>query len=157
MLPSEVRQALLPASEGVTLVITVGNTLRSDDGAGPCIAGAIVEPRRGVRILDAADRPENCIDEAVECRPAKTVIIDAADFQGTPGEVRLIPEDLIPAAPLSTHSFPLPVIAKILAEETGSRVYFIGIQPKSVDFGETLSPEVSAAVLEIIRLLGKKE
>ena len=109
------------------LIVTVGNPLRSDDGIGPYIAERFNPEKRGFLFLDARDKPENVIDEAVSLHPSKVVIIDAADFGGKAGEVRLIPESAIPENTLSTHSFPLPVISNIIRQDTGAEVVFFGI------------------------------
>ncbi len=135
------------------LIVTVGNSLRSDDGVGPYISSKLTELPRGFHLLDAGDRPENIVTDAVDIRPARTVIIDAADFGGFPGEARFIPDSAIPQTPLSTHSFPLPVITSILRQDTGSEVRFLGIQAKSLGFGEVISPEVLASADEIISLI----
>ena len=143
LLTDKVQEALLPAPNGATLFIFVGNALRGDDGVGPYIferLSGVVENR--IQLLNVADRPEDCIDDAVAAAPAKTVIIDAADFGGTPGEARVIPHEFIPDTTLSTHTFPLKVIAGILKEDTGSDVFFIGIQSKEISWSERLTPEV---------------
>lgn len=152
MLTAEIT-TLFNSDSGITLVITVGNLLRSDDGVGPYIAGAISSPKREIIVLDAGDRPENILDRAVEVKPAKTIIVDAADFGGVPGELRIIPEYSIPDNPLSAHSFPLRIVARLLAEDTGSEVFFLGIQPETMAFGEGLSPKVKRAAEEIIKLI----
>ncbi len=156
-LTDEVKKALCPANEGLTLIVTVGNSLRADDGIGPYIAAHLTSPKTGLHILDAADRPEDCIDAAVALRPAKTVILDAADFGGKAGETRVIPQELIPDSTLSTHTFPLKIITKILEQETGSAVFFIGIQPEKVLFGEGLSAPVLQAAEDIICFLKRSE
>jgi len=157
LLTDKVKQALIPEPEGTTLIITVGNTLRSDDGVGPFIASRLSRIKEGYQLMDVGDRPEDCLDEALATRPVKTVMIDAADFGGQPGEIRVIPRELIPETTLSTHTFPLPVIAALLEEDTGSRVLFIGIQPVRVTLGEGLSSPVRAAAGEIIQFLDKGE
>ena len=135
------------------LIVTVGNSLRGDDGVGSYIASKLSDLPKGFLLLDAGDRPENIVTDAVDLRPARTVIIDAADFGGAPGEARFIPDDAIPQTPLSTHSFPLPVITSILRQDTGSEVRFLGIQAKFLGLGEVISPEVLAAADEIIALI----
>ena len=135
------------------LILTVGNDLRSDDGAGPYIAKHVHSPKKGVHIIDAGERPEMVLDQAAALRPARTVIIDAADFGGAPGEARLISEQFIPECTLSTHTFPLRAVAKILAEDTSADVYFIGIQAVSVSYGEQMSPTVKQTADGIIALL----
>ena len=154
-LTDEVKKILAPAPDEKTLVITVGNTLRSDDGVGPFVADGVKSTPENIHILNVGDRPENSVDEAVDFRPDRTIVIDAADFGGAPGEVRNIPREAIPQTTLSTHTFPLPVITKMIEEESGSKVYFLGIQPLKVSLGEGLSPAVEEAAREIIKLLDK--
>jgi hydrogenase maturation protease HycI len=153
LLTDSLKMALLPYSDGVSLYITVGNSLRCDDGAGPYIASQITDPGDNIYILDVADRPENGLFEAEKVRPSKTVVIDAADFGGGPGEAKVIPLEFIPATTLSTHTFPLPVITKMLQEETATEVFFIGIQSVSVELGEGLSKEVKKTSDEIIAFI----
>ncbi|MFH1683939.1 MAG: hydrogenase 3 maturation endopeptidase HyCI [Candidatus Margulisiibacteriota bacterium] len=155
MLTAEVKQALTPAEQGTTLIITVGNSLRSDDGVGPFIAAGIKELKTGLALLDAGDKPENIIDEAVKQSPKKAVIIDAAVFGGQVGEARLIDKEHIPQTTLSTHTFPLPVIAKIVEEDTKAQVFFIGIQPAKVELGEGLHEKVRATADEIIKIISE--
>ncbi len=147
-------EGLLRSPEsGITLVITVGNTYRADDGVGPYIAEGVTLPKRHIVILNANDRPENIIDTAIALRPKKTIIIDAADFNGNPGEVRLIPEEAVPDVIHSTHSFPLNIVSRIIAEDAGSEIFFLGIQYKSIAFGEALSADVLDTAMEIIEKL----
>jgi len=153
LLTDDVKKALKPEPLSTTLVITVGNALRGDDGVGPYIAESVKKPVKGIKILDVADRPENGIDPAVETKPKKTVVIDAARFGGKPGEAKILPENLIPDTTLSTHSFPLKIITRMLESETGSQVFFLGIEPKNLGFGEGLSVEVKKTADEIISIL----
>jgi len=157
LLTDEVKKALVPAPGGLTLIVTVGNVLRGDDGIGPYIASRVIDPKPGIRILDVADRPEDSIDDAIDLHPAKTVILDAADFSGKPGETRVIPQELIPDSTLSTHTFPLKILTKILEQETGSAVFFIGIQPEAVFWGEGLTESVRRTAEEIILFLTRSK
>lgn len=136
------------------MIITVGNPLRSDDGVGPYVAGRFEAVSPKTVLLDAGDKPENVLDRAIEIKPAKVIIIDAADFGGRAGEARVIPEELIPQAALSTHAFPLPIISRVLAQDTGAQVVFLGVQPKSCELKEGLSEEVRQTAEEIIGSLG---
>ncbi|MBF0327674.1 MAG: hydrogenase 3 maturation endopeptidase HyCI [Nitrospirae bacterium] len=142
-----------PIPDGLILVITVGNSFRSDDGVGPYISANAVALLPGIAVLNAGDKPENIIDKAVELKPARTIIIDAADFGGSAGEIRLLPVEMIPSTTLSTHTFPLPVVAKVIAEDTGSEIFFVGIQAKGMDFGEGLSDEVKAAAEFVLKCI----
>jgi len=156
MLDKEVRRILNPGKEGNTLIITVGNTLRQDDGVGPYIAGCLtgrLPPE--IILLNAGDRPENALETAIMYLPVKTIIIDAALFGAAPGNVKRIQEDEIPTVTLSTHVFPIPVVSKLIAEDTGSDVFFVGIQARDVAFGEGLSRQVKKTADEIVKYLLK--
>ncbi|NQU17859.1 MAG: hydrogenase 3 maturation endopeptidase HyCI [Candidatus Saganbacteria bacterium] len=133
----------------------MGNTLRHDDGVAPLIAERISKSKiqnPKIKVLNVGEKPENAIDEAVRIKPAKTIIIDAADFGGVVGEARIIDRKNIPETTMSTHTFPLPIIAKMIEDDAKSPVYFIGIQPGNLQLGEGLSPEVLNTAKEIIKL-----
>lgn len=139
------------------LIIAVGNTIRSDDGAGPYIASRLSPEPDGFVIVNAGEKPESAVDKASRIKPAKIVIIDAADFGGRPGEARIIPVDSIPCDTLSTHRFPLGVIARILEDDTGSKVFFLGIQPQSVSLGETISLPVRKTADKLVEIIRGSE
>jgi hydrogenase 3 maturation protease len=140
--------AVLSSGPGSPLFLTVGNSFRSDDGVGPYLASRLAA--LPVRVVDAGYTPENIIDEVTGLKPSQIVILDAADFGGKPGEVRVIPEEAIPETTLTTHMVPMNVVSKLLTEGTGAKAVFIGIQPKTVALGEGLSPEVRQAADEIV-------
>ena len=102
-------------------------------------------------VLDAGYTPENIVDEAIQLNPDNIVIFDAADFGGVPGEVRVIPAEAIPETTLSTHMISMNVVAALIAGDTGAKVCFIGIQPKSVEMGEGLSEEVKQSADVIVQ------
>ena len=137
------------------LIITAGNILRSDDGIGHYIAERI--NNENILVLDAGDKPENIIDKAIQSSSALNVIIDAADFGGKYGEIKVLSYDSIPEKTISTHTFPIKAIAKILMKETGNKVVFIGIQIKETGFGENISAEVKTAGDFIVQLINESK
>ena len=153
MLTDELKEKLNLTFNEKTLIITIGNNLRSDDRVALYIADNIKALPFYITLLNAEDKPENIIDPAVEIMPKKIIIIDAANFGDLPGEIRLIPYELIPDSTLSTHTFPLKIIIKILEEDTKSKVYFLGIQIENAELGETISNKVKESADEIIEYL----
>ncbi|MCE5311818.1 MAG: hydrogenase maturation peptidase HycI [Nitrospiraceae bacterium] len=136
------------------LIVAVGNELRSDDGVGPYIATALISSNSAnMVVINAGQRPEDAIYKACSLQPSKTVIIDAAMFNGAPGEARIIPEDMIPNSTLSTHSVPLSIVSRFIAQDTGRPVYFVGIQTEHMRFGEGLSHAVKQTADHIISML----
>ena len=146
---------LTPQGFSHTLIITVGNCFRADDGAGPYIAACLKQSSK-LSVIDAGYTPENIIDQAVKLSAQRIIFIDAADFNGTPGELRLIDSEHIPQSSLSTHSMPLPVISRILYEDTKAKIYFIGVQPESVEHKEGLSGEVQIAADALIKHINQE-
>jgi len=150
MLIVELKELFTSYKKGPLLVITIGNSFRSDDGVGPYIARQIDRCKKNLIIINAEDRPENRIDEVIKLKPGKVVIVDAADFGGIPGEIRLIEKKDISDTSLSTHSFSLNILAAIIEEDTGAEVFFLGIQPASIQWSEGLSEPVKRAAEKIV-------
>ncbi|MDP8262210.1 MAG: hydrogenase 3 maturation endopeptidase HyCI [Candidatus Ancaeobacter aquaticus] len=151
LLTDKVIEGLIPQTANA-VYITAGNTFRSDDGVGPYIASFLSNNER-IRVIDAGHTPENIIDEAVSLRPDSLIFIDAANFGGEPGEVRVIPEEAIPNVTMSTHSIPLNVIAKLIESETKAKTTFIGVQIQNIALGETITDPVKRAGDEIVRVI----
>ena len=150
-LTAEIRAALTPGPG--TVVITAGNPWRRDDGVGPYIS----ERLRGVpglAVIAAGQNPENIVDEVLALRPARVLVIDAADFGGRPGELRLLAAEQIPSCTLSTHMIPLNVITALIQDETGAAATFLGIQVATVTPGEGLSPPVQQAAEQVLAAVG---
>jgi hydrogenase 3 maturation protease len=146
---------LLVFGDTPSVLLTVGNPLRSDDGVGPYVA-ANLSSTKTLMVIDARYNPENVIDDIVSFKPKRILVIDAADFKGSPGQVRLIDSRHIPETTLSTHSIPLSVVAGILVEDTGATLDFLGIQAKNVAMGEELSREVREAAETIISYIKER-
>ncbi len=140
-----------PEAPGGALVIGYGNTLRSDDGAGPFVARAL-EGRvpAGTRVLDAHQlTPEM----AIAISAAKRVVfVDAveAPLESAPRVSRLEPEP--GADPLNPHASDpgsLLWLAKTLFGGA-PEAWLVAIPGAEFGFGETLSPGAARASAEAI-------
>jgi hydrogenase maturation protease len=134
-------------------VVGVGNIFKGDDGAGPALV-AVLEAR-GARFpyVDACEVPENYGGWVVKRDLDVAVFVDAVDFGGAPGELRVIPfEDLMHSAS-STHRLSLHFLIRYLKEQWKGEPVLVGVQPKSLKLGEGLSPEVEVGVREIAEAL----
>ena len=147
----EVR-ALLTLRGGFNIIVTIGNSLRGDDGAGPYIA-SMLRASQQTAVFDAGTTPENYVEKMIDLKPSYILFIDAADFGGAAGEVRRIGKDEIQDYALSTHAFPLRAIWEIIEQSIPAEVGIIGIQPLDVSFKEELSKEVRLAAEEIVDVL----
>ena len=140
------------------LVVTVGNQMMGDDAAGPLLAQALLgSPVEGWDVLDGGSAPENCMHLIREMAPEQILIVDAADMDLKPGEIRLIHDDKLDDPFLmTTHTLPLSYLIQSLQEST-PRVDLLGIQPQVVAFGYPVSPEVKQAVRQVYESLKQAE
>jgi len=138
------------------VVVGVGSSLRSDDVAGIRIAERV----RGLALPDVHavighTAPENVTGEIRAFAPSHVLFVDAADFGAAPGSVRLFESADIGGMTSSTHTLPLHVIADYLTQELDCRIVFLGLQPKSVEFGDAVSNEVAAAIEETVEAIAE--
>lgn len=141
-LVAEFLRQLFPSGVRHCLLITLGNTLRSDDGVGPYLAEQL-RGIAGLQIENAGDRPERSVHWVERYRPRTVVFLDVADFGGAPGDLRHIgPGELVNSS-LSTHRLPLAALIAWIEQENNVQCYCLGIQAASLQPGETLSTPVS--------------
>ena len=127
-------------------ILGIGNDLRTDDGLGPYIIEnlSIDDPR--VMIENVGSVPEGFARPLAEFGVERVIMVDAADMLKPPGHIELVTKDRIGGINISTHSMPLSFLMMYLEQETGGKTILIGIQPKSIQFGEGLTPEIQEVV-----------
>jgi len=138
------------------LIIGVGNTILQDEGVGMHAARALEREKLppGVLVIEAET---SIMDFLPQIQAAeKIIIIDALRTGSPPGTIyRLTPEDLPVDAALSLHAMgPLQVIQ--LAKQAGdfrAEVIIIGVEPKEMDLGMELTPEVKAQLPKIVEVV----
>lgn len=131
----------------------IGNELREDDSAGVLVAEMLqgeLSACDHIQVINAGIVPENFIGVLGRFGPRLIIMLDSACMDKAPGEACLIDWQSVSGISLSTHSFPLNIIADLLAHDLDCEVILIGIQPKYTAFGSYLSPEVRLAVDEIV-------
>jgi hydrogenase maturation protease len=147
-----VRDALPDSGHRAALrVIGVGNAFRTDDGVGLAVARALVGTLPdGVEVLALEGEPTSLIDAWAGA--ADVWLVDAVSSGAQPGAVSRIDAATsgVPAAfaRSSTHHFGLPEAIE-LARAVGrlpQRLIVYGIEGAGFGTGQTLSPEVEAAV-----------
>ncbi|EOV3688194.1 hydrogenase maturation peptidase HycI [Yersinia enterocolitica] len=129
------------------VVLTVGNSMMGDDGAGPLLAERMTEhPLAGWQVIDGGSAPENVVHRIRALQPTRLIIVDAADMELSPGEIRIIdPEKIAEMFIMSTHNLPLNFLIDQLKEDI-SEVIFVGIQPTLVAFYFPMTDVVKQAV-----------
>lgn len=134
----------------MNILLTVGNGLMGDDGAGVLLAEMMHEhPVKDWAVLNGGSAPENIIHRVREVEPSRVLVVDAADMDLAPGSIRRIDADRLEDPFLmTTHILPLSFLIESLCEFV-PQVDLVGIQPSIVAFGFPMSDEVRSAVEQI--------
>ena len=129
--------------KGKVAILGIGNTLRSDDGIGSILASRIKD-KVPYMVYDAGPSPENYLEKIIKEKPDSILIIDAVDFGGEPGEVREVEGDDIKTVNLfSTHNASISLVINYLQNNLKIDIIILIIQPKTIIFGDNLSPEIT--------------
>jgi len=128
--------------------------MRGDDAVGVEIV-KLLKGRvpRNVKLLECQTVPENFMREIRWFNPTHVLIIDAAQLGAEPGEARLVAPDEILGMALSTHQIPLSILAEVIENIVNAKVMILGVQPKSIEFREELTPELQEASERIANIL----
>ncbi|WXG40760.1 MAG: hydrogenase maturation peptidase HycI [Candidatus Freyarchaeum deiterrae] len=138
------------------VLLGVGSEFHGDDYVGVEICKRLKSKiSKKVSIIDAGVSPENFAGKLRKINPSHIIIFDAADMNLEPGTVKLINSSEIGGLSISTHHLPLSLFIEYLEKTINSSVILIGVQPKSIEFSESLSPELEKAVQKLSSILEK--
>lgn len=140
------------------VVLGVGNLLLSDEGVGVHVAHKLMEMDlpAGVEVIEGGTdgfRLMNVVTEA-----ERLIVVDAVKGGSPPGSIYRFDIKDAPSSPdtykTSVHQIGILEIIH-LSELIGQtpETTVIGVEPKSLDMGMTLSPEVEEMIPKIIELI----
>ncbi len=129
-----------------TLVLGIGNALKGDDGAGPLVCQKLTQAGVPVEVIDAGTVPENYIEQIIRRSPENLIIIDAVDFGGNPGEVRLFETEQVVSVVSSTHSLSPRLFLDLIGRRIPVNSCLIGIQASQTRLNSPISPDVTKSV-----------
>ncbi|MGB5487680.1 MAG: hydrogenase maturation protease, partial [Lysobacterales bacterium] len=89
--------------DGRVCLMGIGNRYHHDDAVGPYLAEAM-EHRPDYDVIDAGVIPEDYIETTAQKHPDTILMVDATDFGGEPGEVRLLYPESVAYSGVSTHA-----------------------------------------------------
>jgi len=144
------------------LVLAIGNTLLTDDSVGAKVLERLQRSRSvpaDTRVVDGGTLGFSLGAELDDCDGL--IVIDASHMKATPGTVRCFDGDemdeQLQSSGRSVHEVGLSDlldIARLTGHLPPHRV-LIGIEPETVEWGETLTPQVAAAVPIAAGLVGE--
>jgi hydrogenase 3 maturation protease len=138
------RELLKRMLTGRVVVACVGNSLRGDEAAGPLVA-TLVGPTSRLTVIDCGETPENYLGVIARLKPEKVIVVDAADFGGGAGDVRIAVRQEIGGYAIPTYAPRLTTFTDYVEAQTGAETFYITIQPESVEFGRSMGCAVAAA------------
>jgi len=140
---------------GTTLVLGVGNTLLSDEGAGIRALNILQDRHPALPNVQFLDGGTLSFTLAGALQEADSLIVfDAAKLNGEPGTARCMVneqmDDFLGSSKPSAHEVGLLDLLDIarLMESLPERRALIGIQPKIIDWGVELSEPVQRGVVQ---------
>lgn len=141
-------QKLLQNKKQTLLIVGIGNVLRSDDGTGVYISQRIIENDH-LKVLTVEVSIENYIQKINSYKADTIILIDSVNFEKEPGYYSLLPVSELLDFTTNTHNISLKNVSKFFL----GNVMILGIQPKTIIFGEGLTVSVRKSADEIIRFI----
>lgn len=145
---------------GRIAILGIGSDLRADDVSGMLVCAilrdALLKKKKRIpaKIFFGETAPENLTGEIKKFKPTHLVIIDTIDAGKRVGSICLFkPEDVGEGTSFSTHKMPAKVLIDYLVNSCGCKATVIGIQPKTVDFGKSVSVAVKASAKKTADML----
>jgi len=136
------------------LLLGVGNDIRGDDAVGEMVVREFKSDEW--ETIDCGSVPENHITLIEKDEYEVVVIVDAANMNLEPGEIRIVPREHLGVFTMSTHALPISTVMDFLDKKV-KEVYLIGIQPKDMALKEGMTDELQEAKDRMIELLESSE
>ena len=144
-----------------TLILGIGNVLMTDEAAGPEVVRRLKADSNTaapIDFLDGGTLSFTLAGPIADCQ--RLIVVDAASMGDAPGSVRLFEGEAMDRQ-LRTHAKTVHEVSLAdlldiarLTDTLPALRALVGIEPASVDWGEALTPKVSAAVplaMDLIR------
>lgn len=146
------------------VVLGIGSLLLKDDGVGihavqKLQENSIFPPDIDVELIDAGIAPE--ISIFLESGIDKLIIIDAIQAHGLPGSIyRFTPDELETESQNITSVHNLNMMENLALMRIGgvlpSEIVIIGVEPGSIKWGFTLTPEVESKFPELLSIIRRE-
>ncbi len=138
------------------IVLGVGNELKCDDGVGPFIINRLIDEnieKDNLLFINAETVPENFTGKIRKENPSHVIIVDACLMGETPGEIKIVDKDDFANIGISTHSMSLSYFVKYLEKDNDFKVIFVGIEPRTMEWGEKPTSDVEKTACEFVEIL----
>jgi hydrogenase maturation protease len=150
-------QSTDPSTSSVVVVLSIGNSLRTDDGMGGhamrALQARLGELESEVRLVDGSVMGLELIAHVDDA--TALIVLDAVDAGREPGELIRLEGDDVPAVIDPKMSMHQAGLADLLATlkligRAPSELVLLGLQPAVIDWGTELSPVIQAALPRLV-------
>jgi len=138
-----------------SVIVGVGNSLKGDDGAGPFFISRMKELAAPYVLIDAGSSPENYSGKIEKEKPGAVMVVDAADFSGKIGDLKVFEIEELQEKGFTTHSMNIRFWMQYIKGLTGADVFLLAFQPKTMGFNEEMNPQVVKSIEEIVKGIAK--
>lgn len=138
-----------------TVILGMGNSLKGDDGVGPFVCDELSKKALKADIINAGTVPENYIQLIIKKEPDVLLVIDAIEFDGKAGEIRLLQPEQLNKYAFSTHTLSPHLFIEMIQQSKKVEVNVIGIQPKQTKLAEGISKELKQSAEELVSELSE--
>ncbi len=137
------------------VIVGVGNPIRQDDNVGlKILEGMQGKVSDSVCLLECEMVPEGYLLDIEEFKPSHVLLIDAAVLGREPGDADLVKLTEVAAfSAVSSHMLPLRLFCEYVEKSTGAKIRLLLVEPKTMEFGEELSPELQLAAERLTKVL----
>ena len=112
---------------------------------------------RSMVCIDAGSAPENYTGKITKENPDTILIVDAVHLDLSPGEYDILKPSEIVKSGFTTHDISPRMFLEYLEKETNANIYFLGVQPENVSFGNEMSENVKKTLKKITVLIKEAE
>ena len=147
-MPESWKTALMNRLVEPAAIVGIGNTQSGDDGVGPEVI-RLLRGRTRALLFDCQTAPENFIGPIAQAKPACIILVDAVPVGAPTGTVQIFALECMHETTFHTHASTPALFLDMVVERTGAECFMLGVEPRSIGFGEAMTPEVTAAARDI--------
>jgi len=139
------------------IVLGTGNALKADDAAGLLVANLLDKSlnrfqKSRIKVLRAYEIIDLYLKKIKRIKPSHLIIIDAIDSGRKPGSIITIRLDPVKKRKKKVGGNFYNFLEKLSAASS-CKIYLMGIQPETLDFGHPITPVIKQSCRQITEFI----
>jgi len=131
------------------LIVGIGNTLHRDDAAGVLLVNELkskIKNNPGIQFINAGMSPENHTRKIVDSNSGVIILLDIVRMNKPAGTIEVFGPNQVKDTTSSTHNISIKLFVEYLSSRTAAKIFLIGIEPETTEFGEGISEPVKESM-----------